>query len=133
KQKRVSWSLPEIEAVKKSSGHYIDQSIVPTYDECHKCRAENLCLQKRTPPQIKSFVAHQTKKLKSNRKHSGRKAWSLLENKLVENEFAVFLKTKKLPSLEKCREVIAAHPELIGRKPETLKAFINNINKKAPK
>ncbi|KAG5864757.1 hypothetical protein JTB14_020181 [Gonioctena quinquepunctata] len=97
KQKRVSWSLPEIEAVRKSFGHYIDQSIVPTYDECHKCRAENLCLQKRTPPQIKSFVAHQTKKLKSNRKHSGRKAWSLLENKLVENEFAVFLKTKNCP------------------------------------
>lgn len=54
------------------------------------------------------------------------------EKILVENEFAAFLKVKKLPSLEKCREVIAAYPELNDRKPETLKAYVNNINKKAP-
>lgn len=62
-----------------------------------------------------------------------RTVWSVEEKKLVETEFAELLKNKKLPSMENCRAVITAHPELINRKPETLKAFINNLNKKSLK
>lgn len=60
---RVSWTTPEKNIVRKEFGHLIDAGIVPTYAECTEIKEQNPCLKTRTPPQIKSFIAYEAKKL----------------------------------------------------------------------
>lgn len=72
-KQRHSWTYPEIEAVRRSFGNRrsINVGIVPTFEERHKCRDENPCLRNKTPPQIKSFVVHQTNKKRANGQSGG--------------------------------------------------------------
>lgn len=62
KHKRTSWSELEKIAVRQSFGDHIDSGIALIYEEYHKTSCNYSCLQKRTPPRIKSFVTYQTKK-----------------------------------------------------------------------
>lgn len=70
--KRTSWSSPERKAINESFGDLIEYGITPTYQECSEIREKYGCLKTRTPPQIKSFVAYQSKKLKKGAPKSGK-------------------------------------------------------------
>ncbi|KAB0805140.1 hypothetical protein PPYR_02110 [Photinus pyralis] len=130
--KRTSWSNEEKQAVNEQFDHMIQFGVVPTYKECMELKEQYPCLEKRTPPQIKSYVVYQTKK-KETVGHCSqfkRVRWTTPERNLVFSEFKSYLEQKNLPSLRKCSEVISKHPILSSRTPEVLKAYINNQNKK---
>lgn len=56
--------------------------------------------------------------------------WTTPEKTILQKIFARHIKSKTLPSLAECREVISRYPELRQRTSQTVKAWINNQSKK---
>lgn len=56
--------------------------------------------------------------------------WTTPEKTILQTIFARHIRSKTLPSLAECGEVISRYPELRQRTSETVKAWINNQSKK---
>lgn len=142
---RRTWSTPEKAAAKRHMRRFVDNRKLPSVKQCESIVKTDIALKTRTALQLRLWVNNQIRKQSSTGVYAFfvdwkdntvntpwfflleiriRKTWTNPEKHIARKLFAPEIATGRVPTVQKCQDLLSKHSEFVGRNIAHIKSWV---------